>query len=97
MPDMVTSAGFQCVASTYMYLNHIDGDVGSYEMYWRDIAPGVTPVAKAKGLMLGGEVSMWTDDCNQPDTIFLDVPTPRSLCPSSAACCTRLARSPHPL
>jgi N-acetyl-beta-hexosaminidase len=40
MPDLVTKQGYQCVASTYMYLNHIAGDVGSYQMYWRDIAPG---------------------------------------------------------
>jgi hypothetical protein len=60
MPDVVTAAGFQCVASTYMYLNHVSGPVGAYTMYWRDIAPNVTEIAKK--LMLGGEVSMWTDD-----------------------------------
>ena len=43
------------------YLNHIAGDAGSYTQYWRDIAPDVsTPAAKKH--MLGGEVSMWTDD-----------------------------------
>ena len=60
MPDVVTDAGFQCVASTYMYLNHVSGPVGAYTMYWRDIAPNVTDADKKK--MLGGEVSMWGDD-----------------------------------
>jgi hexosaminidase len=60
MPDLVTKQGYQCVASTYMYLNHITGDAGNYTNYWRDIAPGVSD--SAKHLMLGGEVSMWTDD-----------------------------------
>lgn len=60
-PALVTSKGFGCVSSTYMYLNKLHGDVGSYTMWWRDIAPGVaTP--EARRLMLGGEVSMWTDD-----------------------------------
>ena len=54
MPDLVTQAGYECVASTYMYLNHVDGAVGSITNYWRDIAPGV----KNRSLMLGGEVSM---------------------------------------
>jgi hypothetical protein len=57
---MVTAKGFQCVSSTYMYLNHVDGAVGSYTEYWRDIAAGVAPTDMHK--MLGGEVSMWTDD-----------------------------------
>lgn len=43
-----------------MYLNHVEGPVGNYTMYWRDIAPGVT--AENRHLMLGGEISMWTDD-----------------------------------
>jgi hexosaminidase len=61
MPDVVTAAGYPCVASTYMYLNHVDGAAGSYSNYWRDIAPGVTPINKQR-FMLGGEISMWTDD-----------------------------------
>eukprot|EP00729_Bicosta_minor_P011596 gene11596-22205_t len=61
MPELVTSRGYGCVASTYMYLNHIDGDAGSYTQYWRDIAPDVSTPAEKKN-MLGGEVSMWTDD-----------------------------------
>ena len=61
MPGKVVSAGYQCVASTYMYLNHINGSVGSYTNYWRDITGGEVP-ASARRLMLGGEVSMWTDD-----------------------------------
>ena len=59
MPEAVTAAGFQCVASTYMYLNHVDGPVGGISNWWRDIAPGVSEVNKH--LMLGGETSMWSD------------------------------------
>ena len=60
MPGRVTAAGYACVASTYMYLNHIGGAVGSYTEYWRDITGGEVPPS-AMPLMLGGEVSMWTD------------------------------------
>ena len=53
MPALVTASGFPCVASTYMYLNHVDGPVGSYTQYWRDIAPNVSN----RSLMLGGGAS----------------------------------------
>eukprot|EP00039_Didymoeca_costata_P022908 m.347559 g.347559 ORF g.347559 m.347559 type:complete len:345 (+) comp33282_c0_seq1:2-1036(+) len=60
MPPLVTGDNYSCVGSTYMYLNKITGTVGSYTNYWRDIADGVN--SSNMHLMLGGEVSMWTDD-----------------------------------
>jgi hexosaminidase len=67
----VVQRGFQAVEShsAWFYLNILSTPAAQL---WADIAPGLTPAQRA--LVLGGEVSMWTDDfclyteCLEPAT-----------------------------
>ena len=61
-------------------------------MYWRDIAPGVT--ATNMRLMLGGEVSMWTDDyCDVNQCGAVKGPVPVAAAFYSPAADAQFARS----